>query len=76
MKYITSSYLLFFPFYALYYIWKQPINDDGSPEQLKLMYKLRPNGKVFYSRAVKKEFQQKLECIGNIKPNQASFILK
>ena len=32
--------------------------------------------KIFYSRAMKKDIQQKLECIGNIKLNQVSFILK
>ena len=40
------------------------------------MDKLRSNQKVFYSRAMKNDIQQKLECIGNIKPNRASFILK
>ena len=40
------------------------------------MDKLRCNGKVFYSRTMKKDIQQKLEWIGNIKPNQASFISK
>ena len=64
------------PFHALHYLWKQPINNDRSPEQLKLKDKLRSTPKGFYSKAMKKDIQQKLECIGNIKRNQASFILK
>ena len=43
---------------------------------MKLTDKLRSNQKVFYATAMKKGIHQKLECIGNIKRNQASFILK
>ena len=64
------------PFHALHYLWKQPINDDRSPEQSKLKDKLRSTRKGFYSRVMKKDIQQKLEYIGNIKCSQASFILK
>ena len=59
------------PFHVLHDHWEQPINDDRSPEQLKLMG--TSNWKVFYSRAMKKDIQQKLECIGNIKPNQVIY---
>ena len=42
------------PFYALHDLWKQPLDDDKSLEQLKRIDQIRSNSKVFHSRALKK----------------------
>ena len=58
------------PHKAVHILWKQPQNEDSTPQQMKLVEELRNNSKSFYSRAMWKEIQ------GLVKANQAVFVIK
>ena len=64
------------PHKAVHILWKQPQNEDSTPQQMKLVEELRNNSKSFYSRAMRKEIQHKLKRLGLVKAHQAVFVIK
>ena len=60
------------PHKAVNIFWKQPQNEDSTPQQMKLVEELRNNSKSFYSRAMRKEIQHKLKCLRLVKAHQFS----
>ena len=64
------------PHKAVHILWKQPQNEDSTPQQMKLVEELRNNSKSFYSRAMRKEIQHKLKRLGLFKAYQAIFVIK
>ena len=64
------------PHKAVHILWKRPQNEDSTPQQMKLVEELRNNSKSFYSRAMRKEIQHKLTCLGLVKVHQAVFFIK
>ena len=64
------------PHKAVHILWKQPQNEDSTPQQMKFVEELRNNSKSFYSRAMQKEIQHKLKDLGLVKAHQAVFVIK
>ena len=61
---------------AVHVLWKQPQKEDSTPQQMKLVENLLNISKSFYSRAMRKEIQQKLKRLGLVKAHQAVFIME
>ena len=64
------------PHKAVHILWKQPQNKDSTPQQMKLVEELHSNSKSLYSRAMWREIQHKLKCLGLVKAYQAVFVIK
>ena len=61
---------------ADHFLWKQPKNENSTPQQLQLIEQLRSCKKTFHVRATRREIKSKLKYLGMIKAHHAVYVIK
>ena len=61
---------------AAHFLWKQPKNENSTPQQLQLIEQLCSCNKTPYTRAMRREIQGKLEYLCVVKAHHAIFVIR